>query len=192
MQTPSHFLMTTVLGRQIEQRQIPIHTGALLIGSILPDLPFIVLTFGGEIYYRWFAVLPSSSSIMEYLHLTLFFTNPVWIASHNIFHSLVVNSLLLGLGYSGVHYQKRWGLPLFWLAMSMAFHTVIDIFVHHSDGPLFLFPLNWSYRFVSPISYWEPQYYGQIFMILEYMLDALLLGYWGWQWMRPRRQEKAE
>jgi hypothetical protein len=191
MQTPSHFLLTTMLGRQITQRDIPVHTGALLIGSILPDIPFTALTLGGEIYYRWFAVLPASGSIMEYLHLTLFFTNPMWIISHNIFHSLVVNICLLGLGYSGLCYRKRWGFPLVWLAVSMAFHTVIDIFTHHSDGPLLFFPLHWSYRFASPVSYWEPRYYGQIFMTGEYILDAVILGYLGWQWVRQRHQRKA-
>lgn len=191
MQTPSHFLMTAVFGRQLTQRQISVHTGGLLVGSILPDLSFTVLTLAGEIYYRWFAVLPTSGSIMEYLHLILFYTDPVWIISHNFFHSLIVNTSILVFGYYGWYNHSRWGRFVFWLAVSMLFHTVIDIFTHHSDGPLFLFPLNWSYRFASPISYWEPHYYGQIFMIGEYTLDTLILGYFGWQWMRQRRQGKT-
>ena len=79
---------------------------------------------------------------------------------------------------------------MFWLAASMIFHTLIDIFTHHSDGPLFLFPLNWSYRFASPISYWEPAYHGQLFMLAEYLLDAFILGYLGWQWQQRKRQER--
>lgn len=168
---------------------MPVHMGALLLGSVLPDLPFTVLTLGGEIYYRWFAVLPASGSIMEYLHFTLFYTDLVWIIGHNFFHSLIINTSLLVLGYYGFRHQKRWGLFVFWLAVSMEFHTLIDIFTHHTDGPLFLFPLNWSYRFASPISYWEPAYYGHLFMIFEYGLDLLILGYLGWQWWQRRRQE---
>lgn len=189
MQTPSHFLITAVLGPKLSQRFMPIHMGALLLGSILPDVPFILLTIGGEIYYRWFALLPASGSIMEYLHFTLFYTDPVWIIGHNFFHSLIINTSLLVLGYYSFRARKRWGLFVFWLAVSMEFHTLIDIFTHHTDGPLFLFPLNWSYRFASPISYWEPAYYGHLFMIFEYGLDLLILGYLGWQWWQRRRQE---
>ena len=190
MQTPSHLLMTTVLGRQLSQRKIPVHIGASLIGSILPDLPFTALTLAGEIYYRWFAVLPTKGSIMEYLHLTLFFTDPIWIISHNFFHSLIINTSVMALGYYGWYKHRRWGKFMFWLAARMIFHTIIDIFTHHSDGPLFLFPLNWSYRFASPISYWEPAYHGQLFMLAEYLLDAFILGYWGWQWQQRKRQER--
>ncbi len=189
MQTPSHFLITAVVNRQLSQRGIPVHTRALLIGSVLPDISFIVLTIVGEIYYRWFGAAPAGKSMMEYLHFTLFYIDPMWIISHNFFHSLVINTMLLVLGYYGLGGRKRWGLFVFWLAVSLEFHTVIDIFTHHTDGPLFLFPLNWSYRFASPISYWEPGYYGPIFMRFEYLLDGLILGYFGWQWWQRRRQE---
>ncbi len=189
MQTLSHFLITAVLGPKLSQRHMPVHMGALLLGSVLPDVPFIVLTLSGEIYYRWFATLPTSGSIMEYLHFTLFYTDPVWIIGHNFFHSLMINTSLLIFGYYSFRARKRWGLFVFWLAVSMQFHTLIDIFTHHTDGPLFLFPLNWSYRFASPISYWEPAYYGRIFMRFEYLLDALILAYLGWQWWHRRQQE---
>lgn len=187
MQTPSHFLITAALGPKLPQRTLPVHMPALLIGSVLPDVPFILLTLAGEVYYRWFAPLPVAGSIMEYLHFTLFFTDPLWIISHNFFHSLIINAILLIVGYYGFRRQRRWGLPLFWLALSMEFHTVIDIFTHNSDGPLFLFPLNWTYRFASPISYWEAAHYGRLFTIFEYILDALLLGYLGWQWVQRRQ-----
>src|SRR5207302_1225003 len=107
----------------------------------------------------WFGVAPAGKSIMEYLHFTLFYTDPVWIIAHNFFHSLIINTILIVLGYYGFRRRKRWGLFVFWLAISMEFHTFIDIFTHHTDGPLFLFPVNWSYRFASPISYWEPAYH---------------------------------
>ena len=189
MQTPSHFLITAVLGPKLAQRPMPVHRVALLLGSVLPDVPFILLTLGGEIYYRWFDVLPASGSIMEYLHFNLFYTDPVWIIGHNFFHSLLINTMLIVLGYYGFRARKRWGLFVFWLAMSMEFHTLIDIFTHHTDGPLFLFPVNWSYRFASPISYWELAYHGRTFTIFEYLLDALILAYFGWQWWQRRRQE---
>ena len=174
--------MTTLIARQLPRQPMPVHTRALLLGSILPDVPFILLTLVGEIYFRWFAKLPTSGTIMEYLHFTLFFMNPIWIIGHNFFHSLIINSVLIALGYYGWRHAIQSGLPLFWLAVSMQFHTVIDVFTHASDGPLLFFPLNWSYRFASPVSYWESTHLGRVFMLLEYSMDLLIIGYWGWYW----------
>lgn len=177
MQTPSHFLLTAVLAHKVSPRNQTISKTSLLVGSFLPDLPFILLTIGYEAYYRWFVVPPTSDSIMEYLHFDLFFNDPVWIISHNFFHSLVINFVLLTVGYWGVRRELPWAYLLFWLSVGTLFHTVIDIFTHHSDGPLLFFPLNWDYRYPSPISYWEADYYGRVFRILEYTLDALIIAY---------------
>jgi hypothetical protein len=71
MQTYSHFLVTVVADRQLVRRQIPVHTLAFLIGSVLPDVPFFLLTLLGEVYYRWFATTPTGESPMIYMHFTL-------------------------------------------------------------------------------------------------------------------------
>lgn len=191
MQIPSHFLMTAFINDKLKLRFLPVHTGAFLFGSVLPDLPFTLLTVGGEIYYRWFAPLPvETGSIMEYLHFTLFFTDPVWIVSHNFFHSLIINSLLLGLGYGAMRQQYKWGVYLFWLAVGTQLHTIIDIFTHSSDGPLLFFPLNWTYRFASPISYWETDNYGRWFILFEYLLDGVIIGYFLTRWFERKRSEQ--
>ena len=181
MRTPSHFLVTAVFSHRFHFNRID--SKALLLGSFLPDIPFALLTLFYEIYYRWFAPSPvATESIMAYLHFELFYTNPLWIVSHNFFHSLIINSLLLWGGYWGVIRNWRYGRPLFWLSSSMLFHTVIDIFTHHSDGPLLFFPLNLSYRFASPISYWEWDHYGLPFTIFEYLLNGFVLLYFFWKW----------
>ena len=187
MQTPSHLIVTAALRYGLGRHSLPLHTPALLIGSVLPDIPFALLSIVYELYYRITGIAVPAPSIMEYLHFDLFFNDPLWIVSHNTFHSLLVNGLLLAIGYWQWRHGRRWGLWLFWLAASMLFHTTIDIFTHNSDGPLFLFPLNWTYRFASPISYWETAYFGRAFLLFEYTLDAVLLLYMGWRW----RMEKA-
>lgn len=144
----------------------------------------MLLTIVYAISYRWFASPPTTGSIMEYLHFDLFYTHPVWIIGHNFFHSLIINIFLLGLGYWGMRRRWRWARPLFWLSIGTLFHTVIDIFTHHSDGPLLFFPLNWTYRFPSPISYWESAYYGRAFAIFEYTVDILIIAYFVWVWRR--------
>lgn len=184
MQTQTHFLITVLANRQAHSRSIPIHTSALLLGSMLPDIPFTLLTVGFGIYYRWFEPLPINAydSVMEYLHFDMFFTDPVWIVSHNLFHSLIVNTVLIVVGLITWQLGKHWGRFILWLSISMQFHTFIDIFTHHSDGPLIFFPFNLSYRFVSPISYWESEAYGSVFMMFEYTLDLAILIYLLWLW----------
>ena len=191
MQTPSHFLLTAlVANRTTVHATPPLHVPALLIGSVLPDIPFTLLTIGGEIWFRWFASLPVTDlSVMEYLHFDLFFRDPLWIISHNVFHSLLVDGLLAIIGYWVWRMRKiRWSLALFWLGISMVAHTVIDIFTHSSDGPLFLFPLNWTYRFTSPVSYWEASNFGVYFIAFEWLLDALIIAYFAVGWFRKKRQ----
>ena len=195
MQTPSHFLLTAlVINRTAGHYTPPLHVWALLIGSLLPDIPFTVLTIAGEIWFRWFAPLPVTDvSIMEYLHFDLFFRDPVWLIGHNLFHSLIINGLLVIIGYGAWHIRKmRWALMTFWLGVSMIAHTVIDIFTHTNDGPLFLFPLNWSYRFPSPISYWEAESFGLYFILFEYLLDAIIIAYFAHQWWARRRASRQK
>ena len=194
MQTPSHFLITAVI-KYTNKRPftIPLSTAALLVGSVLPDIPLILLTVFYGAYYRWVAPLPDAAvlagdSVMEYLHMTLFFTDPVWIIGHNFFHSLVINMLLIVLGYLAFRHGRSWGIVLFSLGISAQFHTILDIFTHNSDGPLLFFPLNWTYRFPSPISYWEADYHGRAFMIFEYTLNALIIGFFVWTWFKKRNR----
>jgi hypothetical protein len=180
MQTQSHFLMTAAALTPLRRRDWLDATviAALLVGAVLPDLAFFVLTVGGELYYRWLAPPPPTPSIMEYLHFTLFYTDPLWIVAHNFFHSLLINSALLLIGWWGWRrHASRAAKFAFWAAVAMLVHVVIDIFTHHSDGPLIWFPVNWSYRFPSPISYWESAYGGRFFFVGEIILNLLLILY---------------
>lgn len=196
MQTQSHFLLTAAAITPLRSRggrAFKLVAAALLVGSILPDIPFFLLTIAGEVYYRWLAPPPAAPSIMEYLHFTLFYTHPLWIVSHNFFHSLLIDVALLLTGlWAWKRRDSRWGMALFWLAASMLVHVTIDIFTHRSDGPLIWFPLNWEYRFPSPISYWEADYGGRTFAQFELALNVVLVGYllvaywpaWQQRWRR--------
>jgi membrane-bound metal-dependent hydrolase YbcI (DUF457 family) len=191
MQPQSHFLMTALAGKQLQQQGIPVRHKAWLLGSVLPDVPLALLTLGGILYYRWFNPTIPTGEVHELLHFQLFFTDPWWIASHNFFHSLVIGGLLLALGWFARRKQRQWGIALVWFAAATLFHTGIDIFTHHSDGPVFLFPLTWSYRFQSPISYWETAYYSRQFAIFEMALDGVILLYLAGYWWRKRLKRSS-
>jgi hypothetical protein len=154
MQTYSHFLITAVGQERLKRRGLAVSTAAVLIGSVLPDLPFTLLTLTFMAYYTWFAPLPvSGQSVMEYLHFDLYFNDPLWIAGHNFFHAPLILLTLGGLGWWAIRQQRQWGRVLFWFAIGAGLHSFIDVFTHHNDGPLLLFPFNWQWRFPSPISY---------------------------------------
>ena len=187
MQTPSHFIISAALQYPLRRSAMPLSKAGLLIGSVLPDIPFALLTAAYALFYRITGLNVPADSVMEYLHYDLFFNDPVWIVSHNTFHSLIINASLLCIGYA--LYKRNGRTFLFWLAASMLLHTIIDIFTHQSDGPLFLFPLNWTYRFQSPVSYWES---GLWFIVSEYALDALLLVFIGRKWLTSRKAQGQE
>ncbi len=162
-----------------------VHLPAFVLGSVAPDLPLFLLT-------GWFFLVPrrqaGEDDLFGSLYDQYFFHHPVWIASHNFLHAPFI---LLGLAVLGRYALKRgrsWGFGLLWFTAGCALHSLIDIFTHHNDGPLLLFPFDWSLRFEGPISYWHPDYYGHIFLPLEMSLNVLILAYFGGRWWRKRRR----
>lgn len=73
-----------------------------------------------------------------------------------------------------------------WFLASCMLHTLVDIPVHHDDGPLVFWPVNWSYRFASPISYWDRAHYAAIVIPLELTLATVLAGKLIYGWIQSR------
>lgn len=166
--------MTAALDKSLPR--VPIVKRAFLLGSIAPDLPLWILSISSIGYYHllkgW--SLPETS---KYVFGKLYFHNPFWIASHNLLHSPIL--LLLGLSLvwrsrRNIGSKSRW---IFWFLLACLFHSIVDVFTHANDGPLLLFPLEWTIRFSSPISYWDTRYYGREFGLFEGMLNVVLFLY---------------
>ncbi len=107
----------------------------------------------------------------------MFFHNPFWIAAHNVIHTPIL--VLVGIALTWRYRQNisspyRWFL---WFFAACFLHSIVDILTHVDDGPLLFFPLDWSVRFNSPVSYWDSRYYGREFGIFELGLDLVLLLY---------------
>ena len=171
MNTPSHFLMTTALDKSLSR--VPIVKSAFLLGSVAPDLPLWLLSIASISYYHFLQGW-SLRDTFSLIFGELYFHNPVWIASHNFLHSPILLLLLLGLLWRS---RRNIGSPVrwfFWFLLACLLHSVVDIFTHADDGPLLFFPLEWTIRFHSPISYWDSQYYGREFRIFERVLNIVL------------------
>jgi membrane-bound metal-dependent hydrolase YbcI (DUF457 family) len=179
MNTPSHLIMTAAV-RQAAPRA-PIRTGAFLAGSIAPDLALYALSLGSMGYYR---LIKGWSGEASFRHVfdVLYFTNRWWIAAHNLLHAPLVLLAVLALTWrcrAAFGSRAHW---LFWFAAACLFHSAVDIATHYDDGPLVLFPFNWSLRVHSPVSYWDPRHYGALFGMFELGLDLVLLAFL----LRPR------
>ena len=48
----------------------------------------------------------------------------------------------------------------------MTLHAVCDLLLHHDDAHLHFFLLS-DWRFRSPVSYWDPNHFGEIVASLE-------------------------
>lgn len=174
MNSPSHLIIAAALRKKVKRVDIP--TSAFLLGSFMPDIPLALLTLGTYFYYAVF-LKQNTAGLMESIIHTAYFNNPLWITAHNLLHSPVV--LLLYLAFlwkyrTGPGSRGNWWL---WLVLSSMLHTSIDILTHFNDGPLLFWPLNWTIRFHSLISYWDPAHFGLQFAVFELLLDIALLGY---------------
>lgn len=181
MNTPSHWIITAAVGQRWPRLWRMRQTA--LWGSVAPDLPLYGLTLGGMIYYHLILGWDLDQA-MQYMFRELFFKNPVWITLHNGLHSPTLLGILGWLSWHHRHHLARQGSWILTFLASCGLHTLIDIPVHAEDGPLLLFPFEWTIRFRSPISYWDPRYWGHQFAWFEGGLVLILLSYLASRWWR--------
>lgn len=162
---------------------------ALGLGSIAPDIPLYILSFGG-IYYFKYTLNWSDEQAFQHLFDHLFFHDPIWITLHNFLHSPLMLSVLAMPAWQMRSKFPRLCRWLLFFFTACFLHSVVDILTHHDDGPLVLYPLNWSYRFSSPVSYWDPAYFGRPFMVFEGILDILLILFLVWPLKNSRQISK--
>ena len=85
---------------------------------------------------------------------------PEWQTFFDLFNSLP----LIALG-SAIAWRARAHAALAFFA-SMALHCLADLPLHREDAHRHFFPFS-SWRFVSPVSYWDPAHYGLVFAGVE-------------------------
>lgn len=175
MITPTHIVTNALLARFSTRLRsgllsTPAARRAFVIAGAAPDIPLYLLSAGAAAYYP----LVRGLSIDETFRLAfddLFYNSPLWIIGQNTLHSPFVAIALLLLAGRGFLGRFTW-LKAF--AAGCLIHIAMDIPVHHNDGPLLLFPFDWTYRFASPVSYWDPAHYGNVLAPID--LGITILG----------------
>jgi membrane-bound metal-dependent hydrolase YbcI (DUF457 family) len=172
---PSHLVINAAIEKKFGKK-VNIAKSAFLLGAVLPDIPLGLLMLGSYVYYGFILGQDTTNLMDTFIH-PAYYENPWWISAHNFLHSPLI--LLVAIAAFWGFRQKtstpgHWGL---WFALGCLVHTLIDIPTHAGDGPLLLFPFDWQVRFNSPVSYWDPNYFGKQFFVFEIGLNLALLGY---------------
>ena len=143
MNTPSHCIINlTLLGKK--------HTLAIIMGGFLPDSPLFIFYLLQKFYFK---------SSEQLIWSTLYYQSS-WQLVFDLFHSipLALAGLLISFYY-------RLSILIAFFA-SLILHSFADFPLHHNDAHRHFLPIS-QWRFESPISYWDPLHYGQIFGSLE-------------------------
>lgn len=154
MNTPSHYIVNlAILGKKFS----PQANLAIGIGAILPDVPIFIFYFVAKFIHK----MPDSQIWSEAYY------QPFWQNIIALFHSFPM--ALIGL-IACWYWGWKPGAILFG---SMILHSCFDLPVHNDDAHRHLYPFS-NYRFISPISYWDPRHYGKIVALVE-LISVLIL-----------------
>ncbi|MGB7240466.1 MAG: hypothetical protein WBC93_00080 [Sulfitobacter sp.] len=173
MFTQTHLLVGAAVFARPGNRAIAL---AGLAGALVPDTDvwamFIIERLGGAtgcevFHYRyweepWTTLQSVLNSILLYVGILMF-------------------ALIAGLATSNSH--KLYLTLVATFALSSLIHVTTDFLLHHDDARSQLLPFsNRVYR--SPVSYWDPNHYGQVFAIFEIGLAITLFAIVGRRYAR--------
>jgi hypothetical protein len=182
MRSYAHLLIAAVVRQKYQQQyrpQNPVDPGVpFLLGSVVPDVPLALLSVAYTLDRRWLRPHLPDKVWCSPAYINLYLNNPWWIAGHNLMHAPLLLAAYAAVGYAAMKRQRPWGQWLLWFAAGCGLHTALDVVSHADDGPALLFPLNWHYRFLWPISYWDPAYWGRQFKWAEFVFSLFLAVYW--------------
>ena len=154
MNTPAHAVAGLLLlaGPGRSRLILPV-----FLGSIAPDLPMILFYAQAKLLAR----LPEDQIWSQaYYH-------PWWQAVFDLAGSLP----LIALGAVLARFLG-WTRSFFFLA-ALGLHALADLLLHHHDAHRHFLPFS-DWRFLSPVSYWDPAHYGAYAAPLE--AGLVLLG----------------
>lgn len=142
MNTPAHLVIAAAAyGSPVKPKQ----TWAAILGGFAPDASLYFLSI-------WARFVQGHS--WDHIFRTLYYSD-TWQSIFAIDNSFFVWGALLALGLI-------WGRPILWaFAAGGLTHIALDFPLHHDDGRAHFWPVS-DWVFESPVSYWDPNAYGNI------------------------------
>ena len=159
MQTPGHAVINVaLLGGALGLE--PAGLAGLIAGAIFPDVPILVL------YAHQRLIRGTPEDEIWAVH----YQRPLWL-------NLVHGAHSIPIGLAGVGLGAVLGSPaLLAFFASMTAHALGDLPVHARDAHRHFLPLS-QYRFISPISYWDPAFHGRAVALAEAVFVLLCSGW---------------
>ena len=158
----------------------PRATRLFALGGAAPDLP-IIAVFAAFAAASGFDIAEATARFRA-----AYEGEPALLAAHNLLHAPPSLALLF---LASLAFRKEVSASLQAFLAGCAAHCLIDIYTHVKDGPLMLWPFDWSKRFDGPLSHWDPSHFGYVCLIAEATLILMFLA--SRLWSRPRRARAA-
>ena len=155
MNTPAHVVLNLLVVGRGPRSDRPQPWLPVLLGALVPDLPMVV----------FYAIERGLLGTPEHVVWDQAYFEEGWQLFIDAFNSLP----LIGLGLLVAWRRRCVALQLFFLSMGL--HAATDLLVHHDDAHRHFLPLS-TWRFRSPVSYWDPQHFGQVFAAAEALFVA--------------------
>ena len=153
MNTPAHALINLcILKRDGSHRR----SFSIVTGAIIPDAVMFV-------FYAWHLLIGTA----EMQIWSVEYYRPFWQSIIDLFNSIPLIAIGLLICW------KAQRPLLFAFFASMLLHTLGDMPLHHEDAHRHFFPFA-DWRFISPVSYWDPEHHGQLMSQIEFI--AVLAG----------------
>ncbi len=149
MNTPTHItLALATLGRKDKPR----NNRWIFIGALIPDVAMFFLFF--------YEVLIGTPQRIIW---TEKYFSPLWQNIVDVFNSFPIFIALLVLSI-----YKKWN-ALTAVSLAALLHIATDFPLHNDDAHRHFLPFS-HWKFESPVSYWDPNFYGQYWSVFELLL----------------------
>lgn len=169
MITSSHIIYGWAAARATKTVADPTRTLSFVVGSFLPDIPVYLFFIAHGL------LLGTNQSTMWN---ELYFDS-AWTPFFTLSHSLLLWPLLFLVG---TYLKQR---VLKYIAGAGILHITLDLLVHNDDAYRHFWPLS-DWKFVSPISYWDPSHYGRLVSVFDTMIIVGLLVWLGTKYTSVR------
>lgn len=165
MNTQTHLLLATALfARPGHENRL--RNAAVISGALLPDAVIFVM-FG----WSKLVGVPESEVWSDW------YFNPPWLTAIDWMNSLPLFGVILLVGWILARDPpgfNRLSSVLMLFALAAITHLLGDLPFHVDDGHAHFVPFS-EWRFVSPVSYWDPRHYGTIVSLIELALGLTLI-----------------
>jgi len=155
MNTPAHLILAATVFAKPNQPKV---TWAAIAGGFLPDLSLYALA-------AWSMFIQGNPA--QHVFDVQYFSKE-WQQIFAIDNSFFVWGLIIAIG---VWLRKPW---LWALGGAGFLHLCFDFPLHHDDARQHFWPLT-DWMFISPVSYWDGNHYGNIVSVLEVGLCLVCL-----------------